>query len=69
MARVVLLTCAAAFLEVEESSSTAVTFGSGDARLATTLADLVTVKGLGTKGVTVTRNTHPTCVKAVSLRL
>lgn len=65
----VLLTCAAALLEVEESSSTAVTFGSGDAGLAPTLAHLVAVKRLGTKGVTAARSTHPTRVKAVSLRL
>lgn len=64
-----LLTCAAALLEVEESSSAAVTFGSGDAGLAPTLAHLVAVKRLGTKGVTVARSTHPTRAEAVSLRL
>lgn len=69
VAWLVLLTCAAALLEVEESSSAAVTFGSGDAGLAPTLAHLVAVKRLGTKGVTVARSTHPTRAEAVSLRL
>lgn len=64
-----MLTCAAALLEVEESSWTAVTFWPGDARLAPTLTRFIAVERLGTKRVTVTRGTHSTCADAVSLRL
>lgn len=64
-----MLTCAAALLEVEKPSSTAVAFGSGDTRLAATLARLIAVKRLGTKRVAVAGNTHSTCVQAVSFRL
>ena len=64
-----MLTCAAALLEVEKPSSTAVTFWSSNTRLAATLARLIAVKRLGTKRVTVAGNAHPTCAKAVGLRL
>lgn len=64
-----VLTCAAALLEVKESSCTTVAFGSGDARLAPTLTGFVTVKRLGTKRVAVTRDTRSACADAVSLRL
>lgn len=60
--------CAAALLEVKESSCTTVAFGSGDARLAPTLTGFVTVKRLGTKRVAVTRDTRSACADAVSLR-
>lgn len=64
-----LLTCAAALLEVEESSRAAVTFGSADARLTATLTGLVAVEGLGAERITVTWDTLPTCADAVGLRL
>lgn len=64
-----MLTCAAAFLEVEEPPWAPVTFWSGDARLTPTLTVFITVERLGAKRVTVTRDTPSNCGNAVSLRL
>lgn len=62
-----LARCAATLLEVEVSWSASVTLGPSDTRLAPALARLVTVKGLGPKGVTVAGDTDSSGLNAISL--
>lgn len=64
-----MLTRAAALLEVEEASCAAVTFRAADSGLTTTLATFVTVKRLGPKRVTMTRDAHASGADAMGLRL